>query len=108
MTLAEITIMLESLNIPIAYSHFEKEDAPGAPPYCVFYTDKEDIRGADNLNLLKEMSIIIELYTAKKDVLLENQLENLFNDVELLKIETYIDDEKMYQIAYAFDTIIKL
>lgn len=99
-TLEELKALLDTLNIPVAYSHFNKATST---PYLVYYVDGQDNTFADNIVYLKTMDITIELYTDKKDVTLEGQLEKLLNDNELpynMTSELYISEDKLYEIVY--------
>lgn len=103
MELSEIKAKLDTLNIPVAYLCFKK---PQALPYAVYYESGTDIKGADNYNLYRDVTINIELYCEKKQPQLERQLENLFRDREITKTpDIYIKDENMFMTAFSFDTI---
>lgn len=102
MTISEFNTLLttSTLNIPIAYSHFNKETEL---PYLVYYETGTENSFADNKTYGKVKDIEIELYTELKDVTLEEQLETLLNNNEIpfeKLVETYIDDEKMYEQVY--------
>lgn len=91
---------LEELQIPIIYHHFKEEIAP---PFLVFYEDGEDVFFADNKTFYKNNNIVIELYTNKKDVYLENKLANLFEKYEYIfhkQGEIWIEKENLYQLYY--------
>lgn len=103
MELTEIKEKLDTLGIPVAYLQFAK---PQKLPFMVYFEAGGEVTGADGYNLYRRKNIVIELYTAKKDVLLERKLENLFRDVELEKsVDTWLADEKMFMTAYTFETI---
>jgi len=104
MTLKEINEKLNILDIPVAYNCFI---TPQKPPFITYKITSEDIRGADNKNMLSEKSVRIELYSEVKNIELEEELENLFDEYELAKSEEYIESEKMLEIIYEFDLIIK-
>ena len=65
-----------------------------------------DLKELDEIyNSLKslEIEITVELYSDKKNVQLERQIENLFSDREIQKAaDTYLDDEEMFLTAYSF------
>ncbi|MCM1133577.1 MAG: hypothetical protein NC340_08920 [Ruminococcus flavefaciens] len=103
MELKEIKEKLDTLGIPVAYLQFTK---PQKLPFVVYFEAGGEVTGADNLNLYRRKDIVIELYTAKKDVRLERKLERLFPDTELEKsVDTWLKDEKMFMVAYTFETI---
>lgn len=101
--LNKLNMLLQELNIPIAYHHFNKATSL---PYVVYYESGSDNVFADNKVLSKCMQVEIELYTEYKDVALETSLENLLNENEIpyeKLIETYIDDEKMFENVYQIE-----
>ena len=97
---------LKTLKIPVAYRLFKNK--PESIPFCVYYLDNRNQYGADNLNMLERRTVVIELYTEKKEIELENKLLRLFKDEELDIDETYIDDEKLFMQTISFETIIKM
>ena len=99
MTLEEIYQTLQLLNLPLAYSHFK---SPKEPPYLVYLVEDTNNFGADNKVYHQIENLVIELYTSKKDIILEKKLEALLNDKQLYyeKIETYIEREKLYEVRY--------
>ena len=99
MTLEELYQTLQQLNLPIAYSHFK---SPLKPPYLVYLVEDTQNFGADNRVYHQIENLVIELYTSKKDIILEKKLEALLNEKEFYyeKVETYIDSEKLYEVRY--------
>ncbi len=99
MTQEQIYSLLDTLGLPVAYSHFKETKKL---PYLIYLTEDTSNFGADNKVYYKIDNWVIELYTDKKDINLEIRLEALLDDVELYyeKYEAYIDAEKMYQVRY--------
>ena len=96
----DIKNILDELNIPVAYHHFNTDINP---PFLVFYRNASNNYGADNKVLAKINTIYIELYTEYKDVEMEQNLEDLLDSHEIfydVLSEDYISDEKMYQVIY--------
>lgn len=105
LTLAEIYEKLCTLNISVAYLSFTQ---PQSLPFCVYYESGGDIYGADNKNLIERKNITIELYSEKKNLALERQIEDLFADTELTKqADIWIESEKMIETIYEFEIINK-
>lgn len=103
MELNEIYAKLKTIGIPIAYLKFDK---PQKLPFAVYYESGTGIKGADNYNLYRELTITVELYTNKKDTRLERAVENLFRDREITKYsDAYLKDEDMFMTVFSFDTI---
>ena len=96
----ELKIILEQLNIPVAYSHF---NTATRPPVVVYYRQSTSNFCADGKVYYKINNYIVELYTEFKNPELETQLENLFDANNIfynVTSEDYIDTENMYQIIY--------
>jgi len=104
MELSELNELLNTLDIPVAYNHFKDLVQT---PFLIYYVQNENIRGADNKNMLSEKNIRIELYSDLKNIELENQLEEMLIEYELDKNETYIESEQLIQVSYEFSMIIK-
>ena len=95
--------LLEQLEIPVAYNHFNQ---PTNPPFVVFRRYSQSNFGADNKVYEKIDNYYVELYTEFKDVELEENLENILIQADIffnVESEDYIDSEKMYQVIYAIN-----
>lgn len=101
MTEKEWMEWFRSFGLPSAYHHFEEGHSP-APPFLVYWFPASDNFGADNHAYYKASQIQLELYTNKKDLALEEQIETRFESRGLFfeKVELYLDTEKLYQIVY--------
>lgn len=99
-----IKTILSSLEIPVAYNHFNQ---PTQLPYIVFNEDEtSNVFADDNVYFENVNSYSLELYTEIKDVELEDELKTLLqtNDITYEKnLETYISDERMYEISYSIN-----
>ena len=96
----DLKSILEQLNIPVAYSHFNTETNP---PFICFYRNNTSNFGADNKVYEKINNYIVELYTEYKNPLLEDELEGIFDANNIfynVESEEYIDSEQMYEIIY--------
>lgn len=94
---------LKALNLPIAYHHFEEGHSP-SPPFMVYYSPQSENFWADNQVYHKGAKFILELYTRKKDLDVEEKIEAFLMEQHLFfdKVETYIDTEQLYQVAFHF------
>ena len=95
--------LLEQLEIPVAYNHFNQ---PTNPPFVVFRRYSQSNFGADNKVYEKIDNYYVELYTEFNDVELEENLENILTQADIffnVESEDYIDSEKMYQVIYAIN-----
>lgn len=83
--------------------------SPPKTTYAVFI-DSFTRRGADNLNLIKEHTYTIELYSYTPDPTAEAEIEKMFDmlAIEYDKSDRYwLDTEHLYQVVYTFNFIEK-
>ena len=105
MKLSEVYTRLETLNKPLAYLAFKSAQSP---PYIVYRESGARLHGSDDKSYIKDMTVVIELYAAKKDAATEESIEALFSDVELSKSEDiWIEGEQIVMVTYTFTTINK-
>lgn len=107
MTTVEVFQMVQAVDIPAAYHHFEEGSGQQPPFICFYYPGNDDLL-ADNVNYARINQLIIELYTDNKDFDLEAAVETVLrtNEMAYSKVETYIDTEKMYMVAYTMEVLI--
>jgi hypothetical protein len=99
MTQAELLQALKSIGYPVAYGSFS---SPVTPPFIVYkFAYSNDIM-ADNINYVAIDDFQVELYTSKKDLVAEQKVQDKLKELGLpyRKFETYLDEEKVYQILY--------
>lgn len=99
--------ILKALGLPFAYDHFAEGESP-LPPFVVYkYTGANNFN-ADGVVYYPIAEVRIELYTDKKDIVMERRLECLLTDAEVCytKSEVWIESEKLYEILYDFDEIL--
>ncbi|MGR6765355.1 hypothetical protein ACU1JV_26665 [Paenibacillus sp. T2-29] len=106
---SELFVELKSLGMPATYSHFtvtEKNPAP-APPFITFQFAYSSDMIADNKNYLEISNFQVELYTTKKDLASEKKVQDKLKELDLpySKLESWLDDEKLYQILYEIQLI---
>lgn len=82
------------------------------PPKTTYaiYSDSYESRGADDVNLIKDHSYTIELYSLKEDPEAEERIENALdsNGISYDKQESYwLPTEQLFQVIYTFDFIEK-
>ena len=105
MTLIDVYTRLQTLDVPVTYMAFKSAQSP---PYIVYYESGANFHGSDEKNYIKDMTVVIELYSESKDMALEKQIESLYSDVELNKSEdVWIEDEQLIMTRYEFTTINK-
>lgn len=106
----EIEERLRTTGLPIAYRMFReyKGNPIPEPPYIIWAVQNKSQRGSDSKNLLETKHILIELYSKKKEPLIEFELERLFSDVPLDIWEDYMNAQNLYVTSYEFDITEKL
>ncbi|OEH52968.1 hypothetical protein AQ616_18870 [Oceanobacillus sp. E9] len=106
MTLGELVQILRATGYPVAFSHFDDDDMPSVP-FITYTTPEDDAFYADNKNYMKITNVNIELYTNKKDLEAERNLESLLDEHELPYVgyQTYIETERLHQKTYEIGVI---
>lgn len=102
MTHKEIYTMLKTLEIPVAYDHFDS-DKQIKPPFIVYREISPDTFKADCITYYRPYEFEIEVITEKKDVSLQNQIETLLTNNHIpydLDNEVWDDDERIYHNYY--------
>lgn len=101
MTLEDLKTRCENSGFKYAYGRFEKAVKP---PHLIATSPNSDNFNADDKVYLKVNSIMLELTTTKKDLDLENKIEDeILYDIVWSKEETNIDDEGVYNVSYFFE-----
>lgn len=109
MTQGELLQALKSLGMPVTYGEFistPKKPAP-APPFITYqYAYSSDLV-ADNHNYLEIGNFQIELYTNKKDLVVEKKMEDKLKELRFpySKVEAKIQSEGLFQIIYEIQLI---
>ena len=108
MTHTQIATMINSIGLPFAYYSFPEDEAPDLP-YVVYYYPSSNDFAADNSNYVDVSNLNIELYTENKDFTAESLVESVLKQNYLFydKYERYVESERMYQIVYQIQLIIK-
>lgn len=102
MTHKEVFTMLKTLQIPVAYDHFDS-DKQIQPPFVVYREISPETFKADGITYYRPYEFEIEVITEKKDVSLQNQIETLLTNNHIpydLDNEIWDDDEKIYHNYY--------
>ena len=107
MTLQQVNLMVESMGLPCSYYEFPEGTAQAPPFICFFYGPSDDLY-ADNSNYQGIRQLNIELYTRNKDFALEKTIEDTLNlnGLTFYREESFIDTEKIWQIAYEMEVMI--
>ena len=107
MTYQEIASMISEIGLPFAYYQFDNDTAVDPPFICFYYPENDDFI-ADSINYQKIESLVIELYTDNKDFAQEAAVESVLSAHGLVysRMESYIDQEKMYMVTYQTSIMI--
>lgn len=100
----EIIDILESTGIPVFYDH-----APIGTelPFLVAHITQPDNFSADNHVYVENWHVRADLYTASKDVVLEQQVKDALNDNDIFwtMTEQFIDSDECYEVEFEFDEL---
>lgn len=94
--------ILKTLNIPVAYDHFSS-DKNIEPPFLAYREIAANTFKADNITYKKENNFELELVTSKKDVALQETIEDLLTENKIpyeVRDEVWDSDEKIYHNYY--------
>lgn len=107
MKLTEIKTMLGQTGLPNTYYSYPIGEVP-ALPYIVWYLPYSDNVAADDKVYKKIESLNIELYTKTKNFAKEKAVEDVLDTWQMVweKTESYLDDEKMYEVLYEMQIIV--
>lgn len=98
----ELYDLLKTLNIPIAYDHFDS-DKEVTIPFIVYRETGPSILRADDITYHQFFNFEIELVTEKKEIAIERQLEELLTNNKIpydKNDEVWDNDEKIYHNFY--------
>jgi len=102
MTHEYIYNLLKTLNVPVAYDHFNSNKNIN-PPFIVYREQAPDTFKADDKTYYRPYNYEIELITEKKDITLQNNVENLLNNNNIpydIYDEVWDEEEKIYHNFY--------
>lgn len=102
--MAQFVDMLHTIGIPFAYHHFAESNAP-VPPFGIYLLPSSHHFIADGKNYHKIVTVHLEIYTDKKDVVLEKRVEDILDEQEIVysKSEVWIESERLYEVLYTFE-----
>lgn len=103
MTVEQLAAMLQETGIPFAYDHFAEGESP-EPPFICYLLPGSDNFAADGRVYFRINEVRIELYTDKKDVSVEKQVEDALDNRGIFynKSEVWISEERLYEVLYSF------
>lgn len=99
---AEIYNLLKTLNIPVAYDHFNTNKEV-TPPFIAYREVAPETFKADSVTYYRPYNFEIELVTEIKDPELEQAIEELLTNNQIpydINAEVWDDDERIYHNFY--------
>ena len=95
--------IINEIGLPFAYSHFAEGESPN-PPFMVYLFPKNKHFGADGVVFYKNTQIDLELYTDKKDLKLEEKIEEILDREKIYyeKSEVWIESERFYEVCLLY------
>lgn len=102
MTLEELKTRCEEQGFKYVYGVFKE---PVQPPHLVAICTNTNNFIADNKVYLKKVSIQLDYTYIDKDIDMQNKIENeILGEIAWNKTdETYLSDEKIWQVSYLFE-----
>nr|DAH24344.1 MAG TPA: hypothetical protein [Caudoviricetes sp.] len=103
MTIHEIKKKALELGVNYAYGSFNSNDNVNLP-FLTGRIDNDSNFSADNKVYYKNHNFILELTTQKKDISLEQKIEEkIIHDIYYEKSESDNPDENIYTVMYSFE-----
>ena len=99
---AEIYNLLKTLDIPVAYDHFNTNKEV-TPPFIAYREVAPETFKADSVTYYRPYNFEIELVTEIKDPGLEQAIEELLTNNQIpydINAEVWDDDERIYHNFY--------
>lgn len=94
--------LLKTLNIPVAYDHFDSNKIV-KPPLIVYRELSQETFKADGITYHRGHNYEIELATTKKEPTIQDSIETLLTNNNIpfdIEPEIWDEDEKIYHYFY--------
>ena len=100
----ELVKIIKEMGLPFAYDHFAEGESPD-PPFICYLLAGSDNFAADGRVYYKVNEVRIELYTDRKDLLVEEQVTAVLDEHGIFynQTEVWIDSEKLYEVVFSFE-----
>lgn len=104
MNQVQMIALLDTLSVPSVYDHALEGQTL---PFIAIHTEQPDNFVADNLVYCEKWNFRIDLYTVKKDLVIEAAIKKLLNDngIAWTKTEQYIDSEQVWEVEFEFEVL---
>lgn len=103
MNLYDLKNVLEEVDIPVAYDHFDRKD-PQMPPFLCYIETGSNETVADGVTYAVFPEVRVELYAARRDLELEKRVEDALTGAQLAwhRETDYLGGENMQMTTYDF------
>lgn len=100
----ELIKIMDEIGLTYAYDHFAEGESPD-PPFICYLLPQDDNFAADGIVYYKISGVRIELYTDYKNPAIEEKVTAVLdsNGIFYAKNEVWIEDEKLYEVAFEFE-----
>nr|WP_040832029.1 hypothetical protein [Streptococcus ictaluri] len=104
----KILQLIQEIGFPFAYDHFAEGESP-SPPFLIYLLPQSHHFGADGKVYHKIEEVRLELYSDRKSLELEQQVETVLDThgIFYAKSEVWIESEKLYEVLYTFEMEVK-
>lgn len=108
MTYEEIYQALESTGLPVTYEFWESPDNIPALPYIVFTYPGNNDFVADDVNYATIVRLEVGLYTKRKSIAVERNVEQVLNEKlgPFFKTSDYVSADSMQETLYTLEVAI--
>ena len=108
MMYSDLMALMGEMRFPFAYHHFAEGESP-EPPFLIFLFTSTDNFMADDAVYAEIQEVAIELYTDCKQPQNEKIVEAVLyaHEIPWNKSEVWIEDEKLYEVRYAFKFLME-
>ena len=107
MDFEEIEMLVASMGFPCSYNHFDAKAAPPLPCVVFYYDTRKDFI-ADDVIYAKIVSLTVELYTRRKDLQAESQIESVFRRAGMPYTKNEDFDDGVQAFCETYTTTIML
>lgn len=108
MTYEEIYTALQSTGLPVTYEYWESPENIPPLPYIVFtYPGNNDLM-ADDTNYAEIVRLQVGLYTRRKSIAVERNVEQVLNSKlgPFFKTSEYVSNDLMQETLYTLEVAI--
>lgn len=108
MTYEDIYNALMSTGLPVTYEFWESPDNIPPLPYIVFTYPRNNDFIADNNNYAEIVEVEVGLYTKRKSIAVERNVEQVLSSKlgPFFKTSEYVSNDSMQETLYTMEVLI--